>query len=68
MNICEKAKDRVDRKEHEEKYLELCFKYLICPTCGDDMNLLEISPLWNSPGYAYRYKCLQCGWKGQIYK
>jgi len=65
MDVCEKARDRVDKKDVEARYLDLCFKYCVCPSCGEDMNLIEIrNKPYNSRYYTYIYKC-GCGWKGQ---
>jgi len=59
-SICDKAKDRVDKKEEEERYYELCLKYSICPKCGGDVDV-SYKDRPNAISYYY-HKCSECEW------
>ena len=63
-NICEEAIDRVRRLADEEKYLELCFKYFVCPKCGDNLERSFVGDMDFRPAiYRYLYECKYCNWK-----
>jgi uncharacterized protein with PIN domain len=65
MEICERAIERVRALEDKERHMQLCFRYLICPKCGEDLekkfddHVKCIPPLY----YRYLYECKDCGWK-----
>jgi uncharacterized protein with PIN domain len=63
--VCEKAIDRVRRLEDEERNVELCFKYLVCPKCGEDVTKIFVGDTRQIPLiYKYWYRCEGCGWEG----
>lgn len=64
IDICEKAIDRVRRLQDEERYLELCFKYLVCPKCGEYVEKSSTGVMESKPPlHHYLYECKDCGWK-----
>jgi len=61
--ICQKAKDRIDKLEERDRYLESCYKYLVCPKCGEDVKKIDVSSTRESlTTYMYRYICTSCTW------
>jgi len=64
VKVCEKAIERVSRLEDEETYLELCFKHLVCPKCGEDIERTFVGDRKPFPHvHRYLYKCKDCGWE-----
>ena len=62
IQICELALARVTRLEDEERHLELCFKHLVCPKCGEDIEKkFDVDSKFIPP--IYLYECKDCGWK-----
>jgi hypothetical protein len=66
IEICEKAKHRIDKMEEQEKYLTRCFKYLICPRCGTDVDKkFTVDGAFGENTLRYVYKCTECDWKAE---
>jgi hypothetical protein len=64
IEVCERAIDRVRTLEDKERHLSLCFKYLVCPECGEDIEKTFVGDREIIPtGYLYLYECKDCGWK-----
>jgi hypothetical protein len=62
--LCERAIERVREKELKEKCFNLCFKYLVCPSCGGDITKHDKSRTsFPPPAYCYWYKCDDCNWE-----
>jgi C4-type Zn-finger protein len=64
MEICDRAIERVRTLEDKERYLQLCFKHLICPKCGEDIEKKfagDMKPI--PPFYRYSYECKECNWR-----
>jgi uncharacterized protein with PIN domain len=62
--ICERAIERVRTLEDKERHLYLCFKYLVCPKCGEDLERKFAGDMKPTPPfYRYLYECKDCGWK-----
>ena len=62
IEICERAIERVRTLEDKERHLALCFKYLICPKCGEDVEKnFDGDSKFIPPNYLY--ECKECGWK-----
>jgi hypothetical protein len=65
-SVCEKAKDRVDKIEERERYLMACYRHLICPKCGGDVEKIYMGGRAASlavPYNNYLYECKDCDWK-----
>lgn len=53
FEVCDKAKDRIDKIKFNESAFRECLKYRICPKCGSDLTT-------ESSFFTVAYKCLEC--------